>query len=216
MIPTANWSYPTAIKFGPGRIAELAAACAQAGIARPLLVTDRGLAAMAITGRALDILDAAGPRPRLFAEVDPNPNEKNLAAGSPPTRPAARRRRRLRRRLGARPRQDGRLHGGPDPAALGLRGRRRLVDPRRPDGHRPHRRGADDRRHRLGGRPRRRHHQLRDPREEDHLPPEGAARRGHHGPGADRGHAPVPSPPAPAWTPSPIASRPTARPSTTR
>ncbi|MGI1663674.1 iron-containing alcohol dehydrogenase [Palleronia sp. KMU-117] len=81
MIPTANWSYPTAIKFGPGRIAELPQACAQAGIARPLLVTDRGLASMAITTRALDILEAAGLGRALFAEVDPNPNEKNLEAG---------------------------------------------------------------------------------------------------------------------------------------
>ncbi|HSM20379.1 MAG TPA: alcohol dehydrogenase, partial [Hyphomicrobiales bacterium] len=41
--PTVNWSYPTAIRFGPGRIKELAEACAAANIARPLLVTDKGL-----------------------------------------------------------------------------------------------------------------------------------------------------------------------------
>ncbi|SMY08604.1 iron-containing alcohol dehydrogenase [Flavimaricola marinus] len=78
---TANWSYPTAIKFGAGRIAELPAACAQAGITRPLLVTDRGLAGMEITTRALDILEAAGLGRALFSEVDPNPNELNLAVG---------------------------------------------------------------------------------------------------------------------------------------
>jgi alcohol dehydrogenase len=81
MIPTANWSYPTAIRFGAGRIEELADACDQVGIRRPLLVTDRGLAAMGITGRALDILDGAGLGRGLFAEVDANPSEKNLAAG---------------------------------------------------------------------------------------------------------------------------------------
>jgi alcohol dehydrogenase class IV len=81
MIPTANWSYPTAIKFGPSRIAELPAACAQAGIKRPLLITDRGLATMEITSRTLDILDAAGLGRAIFAEVDPNPTEKNLEAG---------------------------------------------------------------------------------------------------------------------------------------
>lgn len=81
MIPTSNWSYPTAIKFGPGRIGELPAACEQAGIRRPLLVTDRGLAAMGITGHALDTLEAAGLGRALFAGVDANPNEKNLAAG---------------------------------------------------------------------------------------------------------------------------------------
>ena len=76
-----NWSYPTAVKFGAGRIKELPGACAQAGITRPLLVTDKGLAGMAITQGALDILDEAGLGRALFAEVDPNPNEQNLAAG---------------------------------------------------------------------------------------------------------------------------------------
>ena len=80
-VPSANWSYPTAIKFGAGRIAELPAACAQAGIKRPLLVTDRGLASLPITLQTLDILDAAGLGRAMFAEVDPNPNEINLAAG---------------------------------------------------------------------------------------------------------------------------------------
>ncbi|MEQ8441407.1 MAG: iron-containing alcohol dehydrogenase [Alphaproteobacteria bacterium] len=76
-----NWSYPTAIKFGAGRIKELSDACTQAGMKRPLLVTDRGLAGLPITGQALDILDAAGLGRGLFAEVDPNPTEVNLAAG---------------------------------------------------------------------------------------------------------------------------------------
>ena len=47
--PTANWSYPTAIRFGAGRIEELADACRAAGITRPLLVTDPGLAKLPIT-----------------------------------------------------------------------------------------------------------------------------------------------------------------------
>lgn len=81
MTLTANWSYPTAIRFGAGRIAELPEACAEAGIARPLLVTDRGLAALPISARALDIVEAAGLGRGLFREVDPNPNETNLAAG---------------------------------------------------------------------------------------------------------------------------------------
>ncbi|WP_375570210.1 iron-containing alcohol dehydrogenase [Ahrensia marina] len=78
---TANWSYPTAIKFGAGRITELPDACSQAGITKPLLVTDRGLAGMEITTRALDILRAAGLGAAMFSDVDANPNEVNLAAG---------------------------------------------------------------------------------------------------------------------------------------
>ncbi|MCJ8052423.1 iron-containing alcohol dehydrogenase [Shinella curvata] len=78
---TANWSYPTAIKFGAGRIAELADHCKAVGMKKPLLVTDRGLSTMPITKNALDILEAAGLGRAMFAEVDPNPNDKNLEAG---------------------------------------------------------------------------------------------------------------------------------------
>ena len=76
-----NWSYPTAIKFGAGRIQELAEACAQAGMKRPLLVTDKGLADLPITTQVLDIMEAAGLGRGLFSEVDPNPSELNLEAG---------------------------------------------------------------------------------------------------------------------------------------
>ena len=80
-VPKMNWSYPTAIKFGAGRIKELADHCKAAGIARPLLVTDKALASLPITAAALDILDAAGLGRAVFSEVDPNPNEANMAAG---------------------------------------------------------------------------------------------------------------------------------------
>jgi len=78
---TSNWSYPTPIWFGAGRIAELAAACHQAGIKKPLLVTDKGLADLPITQNALASLAGAGVEAALFAEVDPNPTEINMEAG---------------------------------------------------------------------------------------------------------------------------------------
>ncbi|ACE91985.1 alcohol dehydrogenase iron-type protein [Rhizobium phaseoli] len=78
---TANWSYPTSVKLGRGRISELAAACKSLGMTKPLLITDRGLASMAITKNALDVLEEAGLGRAIFADVDPNPNEKNLDAG---------------------------------------------------------------------------------------------------------------------------------------
>jgi hypothetical protein len=80
-VPNRNWSYPTAIRFGVGRIGELAQHCQAAGIRRPLLVTDRALAALPITAQALDVLEAGGLGRAVFAEVDPNPHEGNMAAG---------------------------------------------------------------------------------------------------------------------------------------
>ncbi|MCJ7787736.1 MAG: iron-containing alcohol dehydrogenase, partial [Methyloceanibacter sp.] len=79
--PTANWSYPTAIRFGAGRIKELAEACRTAGIERPLLVTDSGLAKLAITGRAMSLLKEGGLPAAIFADVQPNPVDANVEAG---------------------------------------------------------------------------------------------------------------------------------------
>ncbi|WP_456390020.1 iron-containing alcohol dehydrogenase [Profundibacter sp.] len=76
-----NWSYPTAMRFGAGRIAEIADACTAAGMGRPLLVTDKGLASLNITTYTLDLMEAAGLGRAMFSEVDANPTEKNLDAG---------------------------------------------------------------------------------------------------------------------------------------
>ena len=76
-----NWSYPTSIRFGAKRIKELGDACTRAGISRPLLVTDRGLAKLPVASVALDALADDGIQARLFSDVDPNPTELNLGAG---------------------------------------------------------------------------------------------------------------------------------------
>ncbi|MGB2106780.1 MAG: iron-containing alcohol dehydrogenase [Candidatus Puniceispirillum sp.] len=81
MTLTANWSYPTAIRFGAGRIGEIADACAVAGMKKPLLVTDKMLASLPITTATLDLMEAAGLGRGLFSEVDPNPTEGNVNDG---------------------------------------------------------------------------------------------------------------------------------------
>ena len=72
---SGNWSYPTTIKFGAGRIQELPQACAALGIEKPLLVTDRGLATLPITQDTLHILERASFTWAMFSNVDPNPTE---------------------------------------------------------------------------------------------------------------------------------------------
>lgn len=81
MTMTANWSYPTAIRFGAGRIGEIADACAATNMKKPLLVTDKMLGSLPITAATLDLMDAAGLGRGLFSEVDPNPTENNVNAG---------------------------------------------------------------------------------------------------------------------------------------
>ncbi|MCY1361905.1 1,3-propanediol dehydrogenase [compost metagenome] len=81
MTKTANWTYPTAVRFGVGRIRELPELCRTQGILRPLLVTDRGLASAPMTTDILASLRDAGLPAELFSDLKPNPVEANLAAG---------------------------------------------------------------------------------------------------------------------------------------
>ncbi|MBI3929549.1 MAG: iron-containing alcohol dehydrogenase [Armatimonadetes bacterium] len=73
----ADWNYPTAIRFGPGRLCELADACRELGMDKPLLVTDPGLARSPMVERA-----AGGcPRLAIFSEIQANPTGENVARG---------------------------------------------------------------------------------------------------------------------------------------
>lgn len=76
-----NWNYPTSVRFGAGRIAELADALRVAGIKRPLLVTDPNVARMPMVPAAMAALEAVGLRAGLFSDIRPNPVEANVAAG---------------------------------------------------------------------------------------------------------------------------------------
>ena len=76
-----NWNYPSAIRFGAGRLVELPEACRELGMSRPLLVTDPGLAALPPALRSLEVCRDAGLACALFSEVRGNPIEANVNAG---------------------------------------------------------------------------------------------------------------------------------------
>lgn len=76
-----NWNYPTAIRFGAGRIAELGEACKAARIAKPLIVTDPGLAKLEVFQRIVEISRKAGLGDAVFSDVKPNPVAKNVEDG---------------------------------------------------------------------------------------------------------------------------------------
>lgn len=78
---TGNWNYPTAVRFGPGRIGDLPAACVELGMQRPLLVTDPGLAALPMVADAVQACNDAGLRCGLFHDVQANPVGANVEAG---------------------------------------------------------------------------------------------------------------------------------------
>ncbi len=78
---SANWNYPTTIKFGAGRIKELPDHVLALGMKRPLMVTDKALSALPITRNALALLRDSGLDAALFADVRSNPTDENLEAG---------------------------------------------------------------------------------------------------------------------------------------
>lgn len=79
--PSGVWRYPTEIRFGIGAIAELPSAVTASGIARPLVVTDHGLAVHAMITDARARLDAAGLPNALFSQVRGNPVGADIEAG---------------------------------------------------------------------------------------------------------------------------------------
>jgi alcohol dehydrogenase class IV len=80
--PVGNWNYPTSIRFGAGRIAELPQACRELGMTRPLLVTDPGLAALPLVGSAVALCEEAGLPVAVFSDVKGNPTGENVDAGT--------------------------------------------------------------------------------------------------------------------------------------
>jgi alcohol dehydrogenase class IV len=71
------FSFPTTIVFGPGVIEELGARFARCGAARPLLVTDPGLAKTPVFETVRRVL---GGSEHPFASVEANPTESNVRA----------------------------------------------------------------------------------------------------------------------------------------
>jgi alcohol dehydrogenase len=78
---TGNWNYPTSVRFGPGRVRELADACKAAGIHRPLLVTDPGLSGLKMIADAVALCEEARLGVAVFDRVQANPVARNVEDG---------------------------------------------------------------------------------------------------------------------------------------
>ena len=76
-----NWNYPTLIRFGAGRISELADACKSQNMTRALLVTDPGLAQLPMIEKAVAACVAAGLPCTVYSDVQANPIESNVNNG---------------------------------------------------------------------------------------------------------------------------------------
>lgn len=75
---TYNVTLPRHSKIGSGASAELGALCAQLGIARPILITDRYLTDSGQAARLADNLAAAGCTAAVFSDTVPDPTSSSL------------------------------------------------------------------------------------------------------------------------------------------
>jgi alcohol dehydrogenase class IV len=76
-----NWNYPTTMWVGENRINDIAQACNNLGITKPLLVTDMGLAKTEILKKTLSILNNNNLSVELYANVVGNPTGTNVTDG---------------------------------------------------------------------------------------------------------------------------------------
>ncbi len=77
-----NWNYPTTMWVGENRINDIAEACKNLGITKPLLVTDKGLAQTDIVKKTLLILDNNNVSAELYSNVIGNPTGSNVTEGA--------------------------------------------------------------------------------------------------------------------------------------
>ena len=76
-----NWNYPTTMWVGENRINDIALACKNLDINKPLLVTDNGLAQSDIVKNTLSILKENGIFAALYSNVVGNPTGTNVNEG---------------------------------------------------------------------------------------------------------------------------------------
>lgn len=76
----SNWSYPTEIRFGEGRVEELTEVCQLHNFSRPLFVTDPGLLELETTQEVIKKLKLNFAC-EVFSDVAMNPTELNLSRG---------------------------------------------------------------------------------------------------------------------------------------
>ena len=77
-----NWNYPTTMWVGENRINDIAEACKNLSISKPLLVTDKGLAETDIVKNTLSILKNNKISVELYSNVIGNPTGPNVIQGA--------------------------------------------------------------------------------------------------------------------------------------
>ncbi|MFT7672207.1 MAG: alcohol dehydrogenase class IV [Gammaproteobacteria bacterium] len=81
MLEPQDWSFPVPITYDPGRLAEIADFCSNAGMNKPILVTDRGSRDLLFIASIMQTLKNNGLSCDIYSGISPNPRGDEIAAG---------------------------------------------------------------------------------------------------------------------------------------
>ena len=79
LLANHDWSFPVPIAYGPGRLKTLGKQASDLAVTRPLIVTDKGSAALPFIQTLQQSLLSAGIESEVFSEVAPNPKDADIA-----------------------------------------------------------------------------------------------------------------------------------------
>ncbi len=81
ILSNQDWTFPTNIAYGPGRLKEIGKICNNLDINNPLIVTDKGSPKLPFINNLQSYLSKANVKSDLFYDISPNPREDEVSVG---------------------------------------------------------------------------------------------------------------------------------------
>ena len=81
ILSNQDWTFPTNIAYGPGRLKEIGPICNNLNIKNPLIVTDKGSPKLPFISNLQSYLSNSNVKSDLFFDISPNPREDEVSVG---------------------------------------------------------------------------------------------------------------------------------------
>ena len=81
ILSNQDWTFPTNIAYGAGRLKEIGKICNNLDIKNPLIVTDKGSPKLPFIKNIQSYLTSSNIKSDLFFDISPNPREDEISVG---------------------------------------------------------------------------------------------------------------------------------------
>ena len=81
ILSNQDWTFPTNVAYGPGRIKEIGSICNKLDIKNPIIVTDIGSPKLSFISNLQSYLTSSNVKSDLFFDISPNPREDEVSVG---------------------------------------------------------------------------------------------------------------------------------------